>query len=299
MESRAVVAWGQGWRKEWITEGRRELLPILLLSTLHVVHFPPPFLMRKTYLKMILLFCISYLHYFYIRKLLGCCLSSMVPELFLSSIINGYFTVSENLLYFFFDSTHCICLTTLHKTTLSPFKWPRDSIKMMQWRKTSLCAREKSPNKIVSLSFSLTSLVICLKFHDFKRNRLFLEECILPLPMRDLENQSSESNNLMATAALLFAVHFYAREEWELIVSKFGHHQDQSYLLVFLWIEEVMACFTISQTLTCIQIAWRSFKKVDSNSVGPGWSLRFLISKKPMSDAQAARPWSTLCITRA
>lgn len=159
---------------------------------------------------------------------------------------------------------------------------------MMQWRKISLCAWERSPNKIVSLIFSLTSLVICLKFHDFKRNRLFLEECIIPFPMRDLENQSSESNHLKATAALLFAVRFYARKEWELIVSKFGHHHDQSYLLVLLWIEEVMARFIVSQTLTCVQIAWRSFKKVGSHSVGPGWSLRFLISNKPVHGAPFA-----------
>lgn len=87
---------------------------------------------------------------------------------FLSSIINDYFTVIETLLYFGW---------TVHIHPLWMYLFfpllPRNSIKMMPWRKTALCALEESPSKIIALIFSLTFLVIYLKFHDFQRNRLF------------------------------------------------------------------------------------------------------------------------------
>jgi hypothetical protein len=77
---------------------------------------------------------------------------------------------------------------------------------VMQWRKTALSARKESPNKIIALIFSLTFLVIYLKFHDFKGNRLFTDECVIPLPMGDLENHSFEATNVMTIETLLFFV---------------------------------------------------------------------------------------------
>lgn len=131
-------------------------------------------------------------------------------------------------------------------------KWPRNSIKVMPWRKTAFSAQEEPSNKIIALIFNLTFLVICLKFHDFQRNRVFIEECIVCLPRGDFANQSFESN-LMATAALLFAVHSYAYNEWGLVISHFGHHHFQSNLSLSPWVwrsHAIVQCFSKLNTNT-------------------------------------------------
>lgn len=52
---------------------------------------------------------------------------------------------------------------------------------------------EESLDKIIALIFSLTFLEICLMFHDFKRNRLFIKDYIISVLLGDMENQIFES----------------------------------------------------------------------------------------------------------
>lgn len=127
---------------------------------------------------MYFLFYIFYLYYSHIRNCLDDCALYMVPKLFLSPIINLYFTINKNLLHFFFYSEEWICPFTLGIFFFFPFKWPGNSIKVMQWRKTALSAQEEPPNKITALIFSLTFLVswnfmISKEIHSSLKNALF------------------------------------------------------------------------------------------------------------------------------
>ena len=164
MESRPVVAWGHGGRKGCTAEGHRMLLLIWLWSRLHAVHFPPTFLIFEN----VLSFCISCLHYSYIRKLLEC-----LP--FLHSFWVIFVIHHKWLFHSYWDSSilwmDCTYPSTLDVPILPPFTQKFN--KMMPLRKTALCAWEESPSEIIALIFSLTFLVIYLKFHDFQRNRLF------------------------------------------------------------------------------------------------------------------------------
>lgn len=173
----------------------------------------------------------------------------MIIELFSSSII-----ISQLMRIFHtfsFTKPDCICPFILCIPFIFfPFKWPRNSIKAMQWRKTALSAWKESPNKIIALIFSLTFLVICSKFYDFKRNRLFSEECTVHLPRGYFESQNSESNNLMATAALLFVVHFYLYRDWSyslsvIIISEVTYWHSPDF-------KRILVQASISQSFTCI-----------------------------------------------
>lgn len=71
-EGRAVVARGQEWREEWITEGTANFYRYIYFVQITHSMFLPTLWVSRLFLKMYFLFHISFLYYSYKRKLLGC-----------------------------------------------------------------------------------------------------------------------------------------------------------------------------------------------------------------------------------